>query len=308
MHCAPDSSRRNRAPDGPGLQLSLQREDGTEVPVEISLSPLTLGANQGVVAIVRDVTERLRAESILRTTSDLLTLAGERERIAATSTTRCCSACSASASNSRRPPSAGRHSPDRIEHAVDEIDLIIREIRTAVFTLRFGGATACSARAPAPSPQAAGARLLATGTAWTARWRPPRRPGAHRAHGQLAEALTNVARHANATEAEIELVESTCSPPFGCSTTGGRAVGVRHQLGERPAQHGRAGQVARRRLLAPGPSRARHRAAVVGAAPPEPDEPSRSTSRFGSRISRFGTKVPGSSHLGSLNASRPRPA
>lgn len=47
---------------GIGTQLSAQRRDGSEFPVEISLNPITIGEHQLVIAVVRDITERRRLE------------------------------------------------------------------------------------------------------------------------------------------------------------------------------------------------------------------------------------------------------
>jgi PAS domain S-box-containing protein len=194
-------------PMGPGTHLSLERADGGLVPVEISLSPLH-GEAPGVIAIVRDVSERLRAEAVLRTTSELLSLADERERIARdlhdTVLQRLFGLGLELQAMAIRTNS---ELSNRIEDAVDEIDLIIREIRTAVFT--FGSASRVGSLGQELSAVTAQAtrvlgftpRLRLAGpveTAITAETRTE-------LLASLREALTNVARHAAATEAEIEL-------------------------------------------------------------------------------------------------------
>lgn len=45
-------------PMGQGLTLSARHRDGSEIPVEISLSPIRVGDSFSIMAIVRDVTER----------------------------------------------------------------------------------------------------------------------------------------------------------------------------------------------------------------------------------------------------------
>lgn len=192
---------------GPGMHLSLQRADGEMVPVEISLSPLH-GESTGVIAIVRDVSERLRAESVLRTTSELLSLADERERIARdlhdTVLQRLFGLGLELQAIAIRTES---DLANRIEDAVDEIDLIIREIRTAVFT--FGSAGRVGSLGQELSTVTSQAkrvlgftpRLRLAGPVETATTPEIRAE----LLASLREALTNVARHAAATEAEVEL-------------------------------------------------------------------------------------------------------
>jgi PAS domain S-box-containing protein len=129
----------SQRPMGTGLHLTLRRLDGVEVPVEIALSPFD-DDGVHVVAAVRDVTDRLQNERRLAAADQQLALLNERERIGRDlhdivlqrlyGTGLTVQAIGVGADETVR---------NGLDSVIDEIDRVIAEVRTIVFTLGNSG-------------------------------------------------------------------------------------------------------------------------------------------------------------------------
>ena len=201
-------------PMGRGLTLAAVRSDGSEVAVEISLSPVSSPLGGMTIASIRDITDRLADAEHLRLTREMLTLSSERERIARdlhdTVLQRLFGLGLELQAMAMKQSSLPDSEPTvtRLETSVDEIDHIIKEIRTSVFTLgaarregslgqEIGDILAQSARVLGFSP-----RLRIEGALENMVSGDLRVDLA----ASLREALGNVARHSQATVVSVELV------------------------------------------------------------------------------------------------------
>jgi len=129
-HRAAFAASPQTRPMGVGMDLWGRRADGTEFPVDISLSPVTFGQGPRYVAIVREVTVQRASQEASRRQSVL----AEGERIGAYLRDHVIQQLFAAglaiqSELGRMPREVAR----RLQDVIDELDDTIHEVRDAVF-------------------------------------------------------------------------------------------------------------------------------------------------------------------------------
>jgi PAS domain S-box-containing protein len=133
------TSAPTQRPMGAGLDLALRRVDGTRIPVEISLSPFEHGDDY-VITAVRDISDRLESQHRLATANEQLALVAERERIGRDLHDVVLQHLyGMGLSVQATAGGADAATAAKLEEVIDDIDRIISEVRTIVFTLGSAG-------------------------------------------------------------------------------------------------------------------------------------------------------------------------
>lgn len=193
------------------LDLRARRLDGSTFPVEVSLNEVAArGCGPYVLAVARDLTDRVRAEDDAHRADLALRLVASQERIARDLHDTVIQSLfgigmSLQAAASLIPDPAVA---DRVLNAVDDLDAAIRSLRATVFTLHQ------------PSPLSGGLRSQVAATiqevsrslgftpslsfVGAVEHAVPDDVAEHLFHC-LREALANVAKHAHASRADVTL-------------------------------------------------------------------------------------------------------
>lgn len=202
------ADRPAQRPMGAGLELALERSDGRLVPVEISLSPFRHGDIDHVVTAVRDISDRLENQQRLATAHEQLALVAERGRIGRDLHDVVLQHLyGMGLSVQATALGADATTAAKLDAVIDDIDRIISEVRTIVFTLGSAGHRGALGQELA-DVVAQASRLL--GFTPVLRLDGPVESALSdeirtEMVASMREALGNVARHAKATSAQIQV-------------------------------------------------------------------------------------------------------
>lgn len=190
-----------------GGRLEGQRNDGTTVPVSVSLSPVVVGGRTGVLAAVRDVTDSLRSDQQLAEATRRRLLVELRERLGRDLHDTVIQELFAVGMSLQlvSPQITDPLIAERVSESIDHIDQVIRHIRDAVLgPRRHHEPDSLSEQLVAVAAELTPALGL-TPQLTIASDLDARVPPEVAAHvvPVLREALANVARHAGAIDVDV---------------------------------------------------------------------------------------------------------